>query len=149
MKWLHSMITPTPTMISVVFSGKILAYWHCKRSPSWVQPELEVMKSRTLRPGRTLEGRWDTLVMPVVETADAEWASAAARKPADTAASVTKHAVTQNNAHGHEALSAVRLFTSLHLLLHSFLFTLATNQTLQKQLLSEGAASTEHYNKLK
>lgn len=51
--------------------------------------------------------------MPVVETADAERASAAARKPADTAASETKQAITQNNAQGHEALSAVYPFTSL------------------------------------
>ena len=111
----NSMITPIPTMISFVFSGKILAYWHYKRSPSWVQPELEVMKSRTLRLGRTLEGRWDTLVMPVVETADAEQASAAARKPADTAASETKHAITQNNAQGHWAPSAAHRFTSVPL----------------------------------
>ena len=32
-------------------------------------------------------------------------------------------------------------------LLHSFLFTLATNQKLENQLSSEGAASAEHYNK--
>lgn len=34
-------------------------------------------------------------------------------------------------------------------LLHSFLLTLATNQKLENQLLSEGAASAEHYNKVK
>lgn len=52
-------------------------------------------------------------MMPVVETADAERASVAARKPADTAASETKQAITKNNAQGHEALSAVHPFTSL------------------------------------
>lgn len=40
-------------------------------------------------------------MMPVVETADVELAFAAARKPADTAASETKNAIIQNNAQGH------------------------------------------------
>lgn len=39
--------------------------------------------------------------MPVVETADVELAFAAVRKPADTAASVTRNAVIKNNARSH------------------------------------------------
>lgn len=46
-------------------------------------------------------------MMPVVETADAERASAAARKPADTAASETKQAITQEALAAQETRSTI------------------------------------------
>lgn len=40
-------------------------------------------------------------MMPAVETAADELAFAAARKPADTAASETRNVITENNAQSH------------------------------------------------